>query len=905
MRRSTAFLLMAAAAVAFMAPALFTGRTFGATDLLMTYAPYRESFATAPPVGNPLQSDLAQQLSFVGEFWSAARDGRLQLWEPDVGGGIPLFTGMYNQLIPPWFLVFLVVPVALGTTIGMAIALFVGQIGVYGLARRLGLSVSAATFAAVAYAFSGPVAAMLLRIHGALLFPLVLFAIHGAVTEPSRRGRYLALATVAMVFVWSSGFPFAGVTITYVAAGWVAYLAVAHSKGQDRGRRRLSAIVRLGAPAALALVAGTMIASVQLLPSSEFLSETGFLDRRFPNSYNVDLAHLGGSGVSGRFFGAYQDGDWWWPEIGGSNPFEASFTTGLVALVLLGVLVAGVRGRSDVDRSLTRFIMPVGLLVLAGTYVGGIVLAALHVLPYTVNNPVGRARFVGSLAVALAAGYGLDAFVTRSRERGRASLALRLQLAALFGAIAVGLYFAARAASRLDKLGAVARDLAVPAAAALVALGALFLVLRRSKAAGVLIVIVAAAAELQWGAWGFVPASDRDAFYPRDPAYAAIAGDVGPGGAYRFLGRDRNTPRFDTAAFLDLKDARTAFPRMKRYQDLWVALDPNVFRVNRYNPTFDALDPGSPVLDALSVRYLVEPLHRAALETTRGSIVERTSREPLPMQLRVAVPATGIRSLILPLRAADQTCLDGWVELRAGPVLARRLLREVDGVRSNFVLPDVGRPGSTLTVDLSSTSCPVALGDGGVEVRAPERDAVLRIKSIAGWVVYERSSAIPRASLARSTIAIADQAETISFMSQRPAGGAVVVAGAFGSRELGGGTAELVVDQPDRIVVRATSDGAGLLVLRDVDAPGWRASVDGGPAPIIAADHAFRGVAVPDGTSLVEFRYDPPTYRAGLLLALAGLLLAIALVGGPAMGRSLTRRKRTATVGSPEPGRTH
>jgi hypothetical protein len=899
MRRSTAFILMAAAAVAFMAPALFTGRTFGATDLLMTYSPYRESFATAPPVGNPLQSDLAQQLSFVGEFWSAAREGRLQLWEPDVGGGIPLFTGMYNQLIPPWFLVFLVVPVALGTTIGMTIALFVGQIGVYGLARRLGLSGSAATFAAIAYAFSGPVSAMLLRIHGALLFPLVLFAIHGAITEPNRRGRYLALATIVMMFVWASGFPFAGVAITYVAAAWVLYLAVAHSKGRHPTSRRLSAIVRLGAPATLALVAGTMIASVQLLPSSEFLSETGFLERRFPNSYNVDLAHLGGTSVSGRFFGAYQDGDWWWPEIGGSNPFEASFTTGLVALVLLGLLVAGVRGRSEADRALSRFIVPVGFLVLAGTYVAGVVLAALHVLPFTVNNSVGRARFIGSLAVALAAGYGLDAFMMRSREPGRASLVLRLQLAALFGAIAVGIFFAARAASRLGQVGAVARDLAVPVAAALVTLGALFLVMRRSRAAAVLIVIVAAAAELQWGAWGFVPASDRDAFYPWDPAYAAIAGDVGPGGAYRFLGRDRNTPRFDTAAFLDLKDARTAFPRMKSYQDLWVALDPKVFRVNRYNPTFDTLDPGSPVLDALSVRYLVEPLHRAALETTRGSTIERTRREPLPTQLRVVVPATGIRSLILPLRAADQTCLDGWVELRAGNVVARRLLREVDGVRSNFVMPDVGRPGSTLPVDMSSTSCPVALDAGRVEVRAPEPDAVLRIKSIAGWVVYERSTAIPRASLARSTIEMADPAERIRFMSQRRADGPVVVEGGSGSRELGGGTAELVVDEPDRIVVRATSDGTGLLVLRDVDAPGWRASIGGRLAPIIAADHAFRGVAVPDGASLVEFRYDPPTYHAGFLVALAGLLLAITLVGGPAMRRSMARRKRAATVGSP------
>jgi hypothetical protein len=883
---------MAAAAVAFMAPALFTGRTFGSTDLLMTYSPYRESLATAPSVGNPLHTDIVQQLSFVAEFWSAAREGRLQLWEPDVGGGIPLFTAMYNQLLPPWFLVFLVVPIALGTTVGMTIALIIGQAGVYGLARRLGLSVSGATFAGVAYAFSGPVSAMLLRIHGALLFPVLLFAIHGAVTEPNRRGRYLALSSIVMIFVWLSGFPFAGVAITYAAAGWVVYLAVAHSKGERPATRRLTAIFRSGAPAAAALIAGTMIASIQLLPSIEFLEETGFLDRTF--SSHVDLAYLG-SGVSGRFFGAYQDGDWWSPAIGSPNPFEASFTIGVVALGLLGVLAAGVRGPSGADRALARFLMPVALGILAVTYLGGIALSAIHVLPFTINNPFRRARFIASLAVALTAGAGMDTLVTRSREGARPSLVLRLQVLVLLGAIAAGTFFASRRAIRLDKVRDVALDLAVPAAAGLIAIVA-FAVLRKYRVAAALIVIAAVAVELQWGAWGFVQASDRDAFYPPDPAFDVIADDVGPGGAYRFLGRDRTTPRLDTAAFLDLKDARTAFPTIERYQDLWVALDPNVFRINRFNPTFNGLDPSSSVLDALAVRYLIEPLHRDALETSSASVITQSSPEPLPARFRVSVPSRGIRSVILPLRAAEKNCHAGWVELRTGGVTARRLLREVDGVRGRFVLPDVGRPGSSLIMDLTSTSCPALLDAGNVEVRTREANSVLRIGSIDGWVVYERSSAIPRASLAASTVEIDDPAKRIRFISERGAGQAVAVEGGFGSRRLGGGSADLVVDEPDRVVVGATSRGPGLLVLRDIAAPGWRASVGGRPASIITADHAFRAVEVPDGRSLVEFRYDPPSYRAGLWLALFGLLLTVALATGPTLARSMTRRKPPARV---------
>ncbi|MBN3032592.1 MAG: YfhO family protein [Candidatus Saganbacteria bacterium] len=59
--------------------------------------------------------------------------------------------------------------------------------------------------------------------------------------------------------------------------------------------------------------------------------------------------------------------------------------------------------------------------------------------------------------------------------------------------------------------------------------------------------------------------------------------------------------------------------------------------------------------------------------------------------------------------------------------------------------------------------------------------------------------------------------------------------------------------------------------------PGWRAYVDGRPAPVYRADFMFRAVPVPPGFREVKFVYDPPIFKLGAavsLLAWAGLIVA-------------------------------
>ena len=66
-------------------------------------------------------------------------------------------------------------------------------------------------------------------------------------------------------------------------------------------------------------------------------------------------------------------------------------------------------------------------------------------------------------------------------------------------------------------------------------------------------------------------------------------------------------------------------------------------------------------------------------------------------------------------------------------------------------------------------------------------------------------------------------------------------------------TRSIVVDVPT----------PGYVVLTDTYFPGWVATVDGQPRPILQANVTFRAVAVAAGQHTIDFRYDPFSFRLG------------------------------------------
>jgi len=94
----------------------------------------------------------------------------------------------------------------------------------------------------------------------------------------------------------------------------------------------------------------------------------------------------------------------------------------------------------------------------------------------------------------------------------------------------------------------------------------------------------------------------------------------------------------------------------------------------------------------------------------------------------------------------------------------------------------------------------------------------------------------------------------------------------------GGGAPQVELEERGPNHLRLRTRGAGVVVVLDQDYPGWTATVDGEPTPMVTANSAFRAVSVPEGEHLVEMRFRPRRWaEAWGLAGLALLVLALRL----------------------------
>lgn len=149
--------------------------------------------------------------------------------------------------------------------------------------------------------------------------------------------------------------------------------------------------------------------------------------------------------------------------------------------------------------------------------------------------------------------------------------------------------------------------------------------------------------------------------------------------------------------------------------------------------------------------------------------------------------------------------------------------------------------------------------------------------------VFENPNALPRAyrvrfaesepsdpglALARLVAPEFDARETV-LLDDPPAG---LTRSSAAVTATGAGAASLEVDEPNRQVIRTHGDESGVVVVTDTFYPGWEATLDGEPVPILRANTVFRAVAVPAGEHVVEMRYRPRMFRLGVALSLGTLL---------------------------------
>lgn len=152
------------------------------------------------------------------------------------------------------------------------------------------------------------------------------------------------------------------------------------------------------------------------------------------------------------------------------------------------------------------------------------------------------------------------------------------------------------------------------------------------------------------------------------------------------------------------------------------------------------------------------------------------------------------------------------------------------------------------------------------------------ISSSEQWRLYQRSNALPHLSLIHTYQEVSpNELITMLYSSnfsiqkqllleQKPD---------FSPDPLASGSIQLLSYTPNTISAVVTTDRPQFLLLSDTYFPGWKASINGQETPIYRANHAFRAIGIPQGTSNIIFQYVPNSFRIGLF---GSILSGIALI---------------------------
>jgi hypothetical protein len=216
------------------------------------------------------------------------------------------------------------------------------------------------------------------------------------------------------------------------------------------------------------------------------------------------------------------------------------------------------------------------------------------------------------------------------------------------------------------------------------------------------------------------------------------------------------------------------------------------------------------------------------------------------------------------------------------PIVLARYQAFLDSASNYF-----DRVYDLLNVRYVIASHPIEFQKGG-----PQLNASFETEGI--WF-YRRPTALPRAFVvhnaqivpgdaeARSALHAADFA--ISRTVTLPAAPPCSLEPADLSTEE---AAQLVGESPNHLELTTRSARAGLLVLSEVDYPGWQARVDGQPAQVLRADTILRAVCLPAGSHTVRFDFRPNDLVAGTIIS----CLALVVVMGAAIGEWVSARRK-------------
>ena len=781
------------------------------------------------------------------------QQGHLPLWNPYAFSGIPLLgDGQTAIFYPPNWLSFVLPPAAaINYTILLQFSL--AGAGMFTFTRSLGVGRWAATLAAIAFMFNGFLATRMVHLSimsGAALVPFVFWAVEQWRLRPGPARFALAALLVAVQAL--AGHPQVPV---YTAAGVLVYLVVrAATSAPPTARWR--AVLWAGAALVMAYTAGYCLAAIQLLPWIDFA-------RLSPRASNASFNLVAGQSIIGY--------DW--------------------LLVLFPYIFGGVR---------TSIFHPEPPYLPAAIYVWE------------------RAAYVGILPLTLAA----IALLTRdaepatsgAQEGGATSLLARRSTVIALGAVLlVGVLIAGGrdtfvaqivyATPVLGKLRAYSRAVvlltfAVPALAAIGLQRMIELprdqVLPYTLRRRLIWVAVGLIALFGIAVLALPPLLTGSA----NPGRVAMAARLSPSRATTYV------PLIwaATTAGLLLWWSRFGVARRPILAIALVAADMIVFAVS-FNPT---AEPGEIEGTPPSVAFLQndQTPFRTATFITEEKIPPSLARSQLAMSWSMVYGISNINGFnsLQPRRYTDLVFGSQVEDVSYGFLANNRLLQADSNILSmlntKYLLVQPGvraRPGpdyrrvftdETVTIYRNRKVYPRAYF---VSELYTEDDPKKALSIVTHPTFDPRHEAVIEADLPEELLDHLVLPTASSRREEPSTQDALRVEESLNPDTAQDADKQRVVGQaafrqvsPTHLQIDTQTDHDRFLVVSEMFAPGWQATIDGQPAPIYQANYVLRGLIVPAGKHTIQMVYRPASAVAGAGISgtMALLSLVMAIAGG-------------------------
>ena len=153
-----------------------------------------------------------------------------------------------------------------------------------------------------------------------------------------------------------------------------------------------------------------------------------------------------------------------------------------------------------------------------------------------------------------------------------------------------------------------------------------------------------------------------------------------------------------------------------------------------------------------------------------------------------------------------------------------------------------------------------------------------------GYKIYEIHGALPRFFLVHRTERVSGLSQAAARLHAEnfdPSQVAIVEAQAGEFEQIpsaGGPQVDVLSYASSAVTLQTHSAVDSLLIATDTYYPGWKASIDGRPTRIYAADVAFRGIRVPAGDHRIGMRFVPHILYYSAILSLSALLATLAVI---------------------------